>query len=70
MDAFKFGIVLFIAILIPEGAWSYPDGAPANVCDTMTPSHGQGVVGQATQSPYNIIARPASYKCGDSVTGI
>ena len=67
MKKYLFKILVLIGITLPQCAVAHPDGAPAETCGNMMPSH--GAVAQTGQSPYLISATTSSYKCKDTLTG-
>ncbi|XP_077498819.1 putative defense protein [Amblyomma americanum] len=56
-----------VAALLPVVLRAYPSGAPAGVCNTELPKHGNAEP-QASQSPYVIQATPVNIAQGGRVT--
>ncbi|XP_076305185.1 ferric-chelate reductase 1-like [Tachypleus tridentatus] len=58
-------LVVFLSVhaYFPGNCW--PNGAPVNVCDDMTPRHGQNRPQPSRYSPYQITQSANSYRPGD-----
>jgi len=60
--------MLFTAFLcLLSSINAYPNGAPAQVCQSMLPNH--GAAPQTSARPYTISVEPMSYSSGTTVTG-
>ena len=58
-------ITAFLCLLSSINA--YPDGAPAQVCDSMMSNH--GIAAQTSTAYYQIFISPAYYSSGTTHTG-
>ena len=62
---FNMLVTAFLCLLSIINA--YPNGAPAQVCQSMLPNH--GAAPQTSARPYTILVQPMSYSSGTTVTG-
>ncbi|UJR20943.1 hypothetical protein I4U23_024052 [Adineta vaga] len=66
MESFTYQLVFFLIIYIKYGH-TYPTGAPAGVCSTMTPSHGDSISTQQCSTKYGIQADKTQYYTNETV---
>jgi len=76
----KLTLVTRLALLLPAAvlytfwlsvhlAEAYPQGAPAEACESLSPARGHGVASQPVEySPFNIIQSVGRYKPGEQIS--
>ncbi|XP_035216677.1 uncharacterized protein LOC118190089 isoform X2 [Stegodyphus dumicola] len=65
--AFKYSYAALILLLLHIKAGSYPQGAPTDTCDTISPARSLSLPLQMNDAPYVLLQTSVSYKPGQVI---